>query len=159
MSITHISTTTQLDGILSKSKDKLTVIDFHAQWCGPCKIIAPTFEALSKQFKNVNFLKCDVDDAQPVAQRYSVAAMPTFLFLKGSDIVDEVKGANSSALKAAVERHSSGSTGGSGAFSGTGQTLGGSSAGGSAGSIINLTPQTKVMLGLIGAYLLLCYFS
>ncbi|KAF8975383.1 thioredoxin-like protein, partial [Cyathus striatus] len=51
------------------------VIDFHATWCGPCHAIAPTFEALSKQHKNVNFLKCDVDAARDVASLYSVSAM------------------------------------------------------------------------------------
>jgi thiol-disulfide isomerase/thioredoxin len=72
-------------------------------------VIAPTFEALSKQYKNVNFLKCDVDAARDVASRYSVSAMcapphlyiyifdhpfcrPTFIFLKGSDKVDQVRG-------------------------------------------------------------------
>ena len=43
--------------------------------CGPCRTIAPAFEALSKQYANVNFLKCDVDAAQDVAGRYAVTAM------------------------------------------------------------------------------------
>lgn len=69
------------------------VIDFHASWCvshlqpshvsiedlenrcSPCHAIAPTFEALSKKYTNVNFLKCDVDAARDVASQYSVSAM------------------------------------------------------------------------------------
>jgi thiol-disulfide isomerase/thioredoxin len=43
--------------------------------CGPCHAIAPVFEALSKQYANVNFLKCDVDAARDVAGRYTVSAM------------------------------------------------------------------------------------
>ncbi|KAI5121327.1 hypothetical protein M0805_003794 [Coniferiporia weirii] len=162
MSITTLTSTSQLDGILSKSNGKLTVIDFHATWCGPCKVIAPTFEALSRQYANVNFLKCDVDAAQDVARRYGVSAMPTFVFLKDSNKLEEVRGANAAALKAAVERHSSGSSGGTAAFAGKGQTLGGSSAPGQeigVGGIVNLTPQVKVLLGLVGAYLLLWYLS
>ena len=47
----------------------------HLRRCGPCHAIAPTFEALSKQYKNVNFLKCDVDAAPDVAMKFSVSAM------------------------------------------------------------------------------------
>ena len=43
--------------------------------CGPCHAIAPKFESLAKEYKNVNFLKCDVDAAQDVAQEYKVSAM------------------------------------------------------------------------------------
>ena len=119
MSITHITSLSQLDAILDKSPTKLTVgpfpswpvvtlwlseltssslnqqvVDFHATWsvflkmsdqmctgnehlcrCGPCHAIAPAYEALSKQYLSVNFLKCDVDAAQDVARRYAVSAM------------------------------------------------------------------------------------
>lgn len=43
--------------------------------CGPCHAIAPVYEALAKQYTSVNFFKCDVDDAQDVAQKYAVSAM------------------------------------------------------------------------------------
>ncbi|KIL71483.1 hypothetical protein M378DRAFT_155057, partial [Amanita muscaria Koide BX008] len=125
MSPTHIASITELDDVLSKSNDKLSVIDFHATWCSPCHAIAPAFEALAKQHSNVNFLKVDVDAAKDVASRYSISAMPTFIFLKGSEKVDQVRGANRAALEAALLKHSSGS----GAFSGQGQTLGGSTGG------------------------------
>ncbi|KAG5647751.1 hypothetical protein DXG03_008474 [Asterophora parasitica] len=163
MSITHIDSTSQLDGILNKSKDELTVIDFHATWCGPCHAIAPVFEALSKQYKGVNFLKCDVDVGKDVASRYSVSAMPTFIFLKGGQKVDQVRGANRAALEDAVRRHSGPSS--SGAFTGKGQTLSGGPApvdsrdvknavNQAAGTVTNLDPQVKILLGLVGAYLL-----
>ena len=57
-------------------------------------MIAPKYEALSKQYTNVNFLKCDVDAVQEIAQQYSVTAMPTFVFLKGAAEVDRIRGAN-----------------------------------------------------------------
>ncbi|KAI0673687.1 thioredoxin-like protein [Trametes maxima] len=161
MSITHIDNTTQLDGILGKSKDKLSVIDFHATWCGPCHMIAPTFEALAKQYPNANFLKVDVDQAKDVAGRYRITAMPTFVFLKGTSEVERVRGANKPALEAAVKRHSSGSSTGGGAFTGKGQTLGGGSSagtdGGGAGGVAAfqaLDPQVKVFLYLLGGYIL-----
>jgi len=164
MAITHITSLAQLDAILDKSPAKLTVIDFHASWCGPCHAIAPAYEALSKQHANVNFLKCDVDAAQDVAGRYSISAMPTFVFLKGQRKVDQVRGANKAALESAVKSHSSGST--SAAFSGRGQSLGGPSAApppsrneGLEAPVINLDPQVKKLLYFFGAYLLFWYLS
>ncbi|KAK2466932.1 hypothetical protein APHAL10511_001190 [Amanita phalloides] len=158
MSITHLTSTSQLDDILSKSKDKLSVIDFHATWCGPCHAIAPVYEALAKEYTNVNFLKCDVDVARDVASRYSISAMPTFIFLKGSSKVDQVRGANKSALESTLRRHASGT--GSGAFGGQGQTLG-SNSGPQQGDrpFENLSPQVKLLLGLFGAYILFWYLS
>ncbi|KAF9535691.1 thioredoxin-like protein [Crepidotus variabilis] len=167
MPITHITSLTQLDGIISKSKDKLSVIDFHATWCGPCHAIAPTFETLSKQYAGVNFLKCDVDQAPDVAKRYTVSAMPTFIFLKGTTKVDQVRGANKAGLEAAVKTHSSGSSSG-GTFAGRGQTLGGAPAAPDVvgeikqkldGFTGQLDPQLKVLFVLAGIYGLFWYFS
>lgn len=49
--------------------------NYDSTRCGPCHMIAPAYEALSKQYTNVNFLKCDVDAARDVAGRYAVSAM------------------------------------------------------------------------------------
>ncbi|EPT01593.1 hypothetical protein FOMPIDRAFT_1023255 [Fomitopsis schrenkii] len=169
MAITHITSTSQLEGFLSKSRDKISVIDFHAQWCGPCHMIAPTFESLAKQHTNVNFLKCDVDVAKDVASRYRVTAMPTFVFLKGDSKVDQVRGANPSALQETVRRHASGSS--AGAFSGNGQRLGDASssappevqAPSDAPAIVTafnqLDPKVKVLVYLVAGYLFLYYIS
>ncbi|OCH96430.1 thioredoxin-domain-containing protein [Obba rivulosa] len=165
MSIIHLTSVSQLNDILAKSKDKLTVIDFHATWCGPCHMIAPTFEALAKQYTSVNFLKCDVDATRDVASMYRVTAMPTFVFLKGSTKVDEVRGANRALLENTLKKHVSGA---SGAFTGKGQTLGGSSSvpqnppGGGFGLVEEfnkLSPQGKVLLCLVGGYLLFWYLG
>ncbi|KAH9997752.1 thioredoxin-domain-containing protein [Russula compacta] len=164
MAITHITSLAQLDAILDKSHTKLTVIDFHATWCGPCHAIAPTYEALCKKYTNVNFLKCDVDAAQDIAGRYAISAMPTFVFLKGQTKVDQVRGANKAGIENALRKHSSGST--SAAFLGSGQTLGGSSTAappsrndGLEAPLVNLDPQVKKLLYFFGAYLLFWYLS
>jgi len=173
MAITHITSVSQLNSILSKDKDKLSVIDFHATWCGPCHAIAPAFEAFSKKYSTVNFLKCDVDAATEVARLYSVSVMPTFIFLKGNSKVDQLKGANKSALESTIQKHAVSST--STSFSGKGHTLGGSPA---APDVVGedkhamkhtvdeilarftqLDPQFRVFLGLIGLYLVFWYFA
>ncbi|KIP10084.1 hypothetical protein PHLGIDRAFT_101658 [Phlebiopsis gigantea 11061_1 CR5-6] len=161
MSITTITSLSQLNDILTKAEGKLAVIDFHATWCGPCKMIAPVYEGLSQKYKNVKFLKCDVDAVNEVASRYGVRAMPTFVFIKGKTQVDKVEGADRAKLEATVRKHASGSSTTAGAFSGKGHTLGGTTTSStpSLPDIPNvktwysgLDPQAKVLLGLVGAY-------
>lgn len=62
--------------------------------CGPCHAIAPKFEAFSKQYQQVVFCKCDVDACSEVAKIYSVSAMPSFVFIKNSNKIDLVRGAD-----------------------------------------------------------------
>jgi len=72
------------------------VVDFTATWCGPCKSIAPKYEALSNTLahKQWTFCKVDVDSAEDIAAYYSVSAMPTFLFIKDGEVADKFSGAN-----------------------------------------------------------------
>merc|ERR1711994_1026486 len=72
----------ELNKELADAGRKLVVIDFYATWCGPCKMIAPKLEEMSKTKTNVVFLKVDVDEAEDVAMEYNISAMPTFLFMK-----------------------------------------------------------------------------
>ncbi|KAI8084549.1 thioredoxin TrxA [Halteromyces radiatus] len=76
------------------ASDKLVVIDFYATWCGPCKLISPKFEKLVEEYPDVIFAKVDVDEVADVAADVGVRAMPTFMFFKNGNKVDEVVGAN-----------------------------------------------------------------
>jgi thioredoxin 1 len=69
------------------------VVDFYADWCGPCKIMAPEFEKASKENKNVKFGKIDVDGNQDIAGRFSVMSIPTTIFFKDKEQVDRHTGA------------------------------------------------------------------
>ncbi|KAI6299900.1 hypothetical protein MCOR21_005049 [Pyricularia oryzae] len=125
----HVTSAAQWRQILSSSS--VVITDFYADWCGPCKMIAPTFESLSTKYSKPNritFCKVDVDSQREIAQQYAVSAMPTFLILKSGSVVETIKGANPPALTAAVERAvklAGPATGGGAAFSGGGQRLGG----------------------------------
>ncbi|KAG9019122.1 hypothetical protein FRB90_006190 [Tulasnella sp. 427] len=152
-----VTSVAQLDKLISANGSKLSVIDFHATWCGPCHAIAPKYAALAKEFTSVQFLKCDVDAAADVAKKYSVSAMPTFVFIKDGQKVDQVRGADPRSLEATVRKHS----GAGGSFAGQGQTLGGGPAPADGGQNIpsGLDPQMTILLGLLGLYGLYWYFS
>jgi len=144
----------ELSGLLKEAGEKLTVIDFHATWCGPCHAIAPKYEALANEFTNVNFTKCDVDAVPAIAREYSVAAMPTFVFIKNGKKVDQVRGADPRALEATIRSHAS-----AGAFSGRGQTLASSNTtnANANNGRLNFDPQVQLFLALLGGYLVLTY--
>lgn len=84
--------------------NKLVVVDFHATWAGPCKRIAPAVQHLSEDRKDVYFFKVDVDQAEAIAQAHNITDMPTFLFFKDGQKVDELVGANEGVLKDKVTK-------------------------------------------------------
>ncbi|CAB9500247.1 Thioredoxin H-type [Seminavis robusta] len=86
--------------ILKAGADQtLVVIDFTASWCGPCQQIAPIYKQLSEEHPDVVFLKVDVDENPETAAKYSVSAMPTFVFIKGGEVVERLMGANPGRLE------------------------------------------------------------
>lgn len=68
-------------------------------------MIAPLFEELSEQVDNVVFVKVDVDENPDTAAKYSVSAMPTFVFVKDGEVVDRLMGANPTRLQELIEEH------------------------------------------------------
>lgn len=69
------------------------LVDFHAQWCGPCKILGPRLEkAVAKQKGRVAMAKVDIDDHTDLAIEYGVSAVPTVLAIRGGDVVDRFVG-------------------------------------------------------------------
>lgn len=73
----------------------VVLVDFYAEWCGPCKVTEPIIEELSESMKDVKFVKVDVDPNQELASRYSVFSIPTFLIFKNGEVVNQFVGAQS----------------------------------------------------------------
>src|SRR5688572_15526992 len=101
---------TLTDGNFDQSVIKasqLVLVDFWAEWCGPCRRLAPTVDELATDYDGrVVVGKLNVDDNPNVATRYSIRGIPTVLFFKGGEIVEQVVGlADKSALKRLIDKH------------------------------------------------------
>lgn len=75
------------------SADNPTLVDFWAEWCGPCKSMHPVFESLSKKYPSVKFARVNVDQNQNISMRFGVQSIPTFIMFKSGQIVDKMMGA------------------------------------------------------------------
>jgi thioredoxin 1 len=74
--------------------DKLSVIDFWAEWCGPCRAIGPVIEELAKEYEGkVNVGKVNVDHNPQISMNFGITSIPAILFIKGGKVVDKLVGA------------------------------------------------------------------
>ena len=74
--------------------DKLSVVDFWAEWCGPCRAIGPVIDELSKEYTGkVNVGKVNVDENPQISMNFGITSIPAILFIKGGQVVDKLVGA------------------------------------------------------------------
>lgn len=88
-------------------KSELPVlVDFFAQWCGPCKMMAPLVDKMAEKYEGqMKIGKLDVDDAMEIAQKYRVASIPTFIFFKnGEAVATIVGGMSASELESKIQQ-------------------------------------------------------
>lgn len=91
---------------LLNDETQIVVCKFTSSWCQPCKKIQPFFDSLSTQYKEgVAFRTIDVDDFDEIATKYKVAMMPTFLVLKGDEILGTYSGSNTNELQSFLAEH------------------------------------------------------
>ena len=75
------------------SNNDLLLVDFWAEWCGPCKSMHPIFTRMAKKYKQVRFARVNVDNAQDIAMKYGVQSIPTFIMFKNGEIANQMVGA------------------------------------------------------------------
>jgi len=78
--------------VVTASEKELIIVDFYADWCGPCKMLGPILEKLSKE-NNVKLIKINVDQEQELAQALDVMSIPTVVFFKNKEPKDFFVGA------------------------------------------------------------------
>jgi thioredoxin 1 len=92
--IVHVGSEAAWQNIEKSSKP--VFVDFWAVWCGPCRMIAPTFEKLAAKYGNdITFVKVDVDELQNVAAKFAIRSIPTLLLLRDGEVLEQVVGTRS----------------------------------------------------------------
>jgi thioredoxin 1 len=86
---------------------KPVFVDFWATWCGPCNIIAPVVEEVSKEYEDkINFLKVDVDQNRELVSKYNIVSIPALAIFNKGEMVDQQIGmASKESIKAYINKH------------------------------------------------------
>ncbi len=94
----QVDSAAEFDQILAANP--FVLVDFYADWCGPCRMMTPILASLETVHTGVKFIKVNVDSAGELASRFKVASLPTFLAFKNGQVIDTILGAD----RASVER-------------------------------------------------------
>ena len=96
-----------LEEVVEKSKTTPVIVDFWAPWCGPCRMVAPVVEEISKDFEGkIKVFKLNTDENPNVASQYGIRSIPTLMIFKGGQKVDTVVGAVPKAtLSSTLSKH------------------------------------------------------
>jgi thioredoxin 1 len=86
----HVSTASFEERVLKC--DKPVLVDFYAEWCGPCKRLSPVLEGIALEHPEIRVVKVNVDDNSELAARYGVTAMPTLIVIRGGQVTSQSTG-------------------------------------------------------------------
>ena len=74
------------------NSNELIIVDFYADWCGPCRMLSPNIEKLSEEYKNIIFAKVNVDDCSELAQELGITSIPAVFFFKDAKVINSFVG-------------------------------------------------------------------
>jgi len=77
------------------NSDELTIVDFSATWCMPCRLLAPILEQVANKMSHIGFYNIDIDENEDIAKRYRIFSVPTLMAFKQGKIIDSLVGLNS----------------------------------------------------------------
>jgi len=100
-SVIHIESDNDFTSILQKAKTnkKIIIADMFADWCGPCRQMAPIFEELASKYPSIMFIKVNADQTPATSQTYRIKGLPSFLVFKDGNEIDRMTGANPQGLQ------------------------------------------------------------
>lgn len=73
-------------------KNGTTLVDFFAEWCGPCKMLGPVLEKVAEEYNDIEFVKVNVDENMDLAQQYGIMSIPTVYIFKDGEVVNKMQG-------------------------------------------------------------------
>lgn len=79
---------------VNEVKNGLVLVDFYAEWCGPCKMLSPVLEQINKENKDLKVVKVNIDTSRNVASYYQVQSIPTLVLLKDGEFIHRMIGFN-----------------------------------------------------------------
>lgn len=100
-SVLHLQSIDQFDQLIAQGN---VIIDFYATWCPPCKKLSPIIDKLAKEYSNVRFIKINIDNFRPLANRFNIRSIPTLLFFKDGKNVHRNGSLTEKALKEKIEK-------------------------------------------------------
>ena len=79
---------------VNEVKDGLVLVDFYAEWCGPCKMLSPVLEQINKENKDIKVVKVNIDNSRNIASYYQIQSIPTLVLLKDGEFIRRMIGFN-----------------------------------------------------------------
>ncbi|KAK0124185.1 hypothetical protein ONS95_009167 [Cadophora gregata] len=98
----HVASNAEYDSLMA-TPGKLVVVEFSAEWCGPCRAMAPRFAAASNQYSQALFIHVDIDKLSDLPDSKAIRSVPTFKFYKNGAFITDFVGASAEKLKSTIE--------------------------------------------------------